>query len=131
MNLFGLIQKSKIKEYVIEERRKERREVEKIWRDKIENALVTQDNEHNIQIQIKDAEVAEMVRIVQQYKQRIKEAEEKEFNAKKIMFAVKEMVDRLDFEYKSHAENDARSYHNVSLIKDDLDNHIKSIGYKS
>jgi hypothetical protein len=44
MYLFGFIQKSKIREYIAVERRKERRDVEREWRDKIENALVTQEN---------------------------------------------------------------------------------------
>ncbi len=131
MYLFGFIQKSKIREYIAVERRKERRDVEREWRDKIENALVTQENEHNIQTQIKDAELMEMERILVGYKNRIKEAEQKEFNAKKIMFTVKEMIDRLDIEYKSHAENDGRSHANIRQIKLDLNEHIKEIGYKT
>jgi len=89
------------------------------WKRKIDIALKEQKDIYELILQEKKLEIESLSSIIEQNKLQMAEASEKELNAKKLYLRAKEVISLVDFEFKKHLENSARSMVQFDKIRND------------
>jgi hypothetical protein len=125
--MFGLIKKSSINEALSKENRKGYDRAGKEYQSKIERALKDQENLFELKIQSLNSDINILEGIIKDKDSKVSEASEKEKQARQIFLKAKELIDKVDYHYKEHAENTGRSMTKFKEIRIEAEVFVKKL----
>jgi len=111
------ILKSRINHQLVKARDKGWSMAESEWRRKLEIALQQQKQIYELIIQEKSLEIESLNSIIDSNNAKMIESADKEINAKRLFLRAKEVISLVDYEYKKHLENSARSMTQFDKIR--------------
>jgi len=125
--MFGLIKKSSINEELEKANLKGYERAGKEFQVKIENALKEQKNMHELKTQMLLSDINILEGIIKEKELKVKEAADKEFHARQIFLKAKELIAKVDYQYKEHLKNNSRSMIKFDDIKTESEAFMKNL----
>ena len=121
------IRKSKIFNELQSVKNKTREAVEREWKRKLDVALAQQKEIYDLVVQEKILEIETLNLILEQNKNRMLESSEREMNSKRLFLKAKEFISLVDYEFKKHLENSARSMAQFDKIRNEAESFTKTM----
>jgi len=121
------IRKSKIFNELQSVKNKTREAVEREWKRKLDVALAQQKEIYDLVVQEKILEIETLNLILEQNKNRMLESSEREMNSKRLFLKAKEFISLVDYEFKKHLENSARSMAQFDKIRNEAESFMKTM----
>lgn len=125
--MFGIIRKSSISELLSKENLRGYNRAGKEFQTKIERALEDQKNLYELKIQSLHSDINILESIIKDKDNKVSEASEKEKQARQIFLKAKELIDKVDYHYKEHTENNTRSMTKFKEIRIEAEAFVKKL----
>lgn len=125
--MFGIIRKSSINEELEKANLKGYERAGKEYQTKIENSLREQKNLHDLKVQMLMSDINILEGIIKEKELKVKEAADKEFHARQIFLKAKELIAKVDYQYKEHLKNNSRSMIKFDDIKTESEEFMKNL----
>jgi hypothetical protein len=125
------ILKSRIADTISKARIQERNIMEKEYKYRLDKQLQEQKDTYELLLHEKSLEIITLNDIIDQNKAKMQEASEKEMRSKRIYLKAKEILSCVDFEFKRHLENNAKSMGQMDKIRSESENFFKQLTAKN
>jgi hypothetical protein len=125
--MFGWIKKSNINEELEKANLKGYEGAGKEFQIKIEDALKEQKNLHDLKTQMLLSDINILESIIKEKENKVREAADKEFHARQIFLKAKELIAKVDYQYKEHLKNNSRSMIKFDDIKNESEEFMKNL----